>query len=68
MASAVLKMHTFHCDIWFYMKLSLDFKMLIIALEKYPNFLYLKHFFCHLNSETPVTGLMIMMIKIWLRQ
>lgn len=63
-------MHTFRCDIWFYMKLSLGFKMLIIELEKYTNFLYLKHFFkFHLNSETPVRGMMmIMVIIIWLRQ
>ena len=52
------------------MKLSLGFKMLRAELEKYPNFLYVKHFFkCHLNHETPVTGMMmIMMIIIWLRQ
>jgi hypothetical protein len=53
------------------MKLSLGFKMLIIELEKYPNFLYLKHFKkCQLKSGTPATRMMMIMmiIIIWLYQ
>jgi hypothetical protein len=62
-------MHTFQCDILFYMKLSLGFKGLIVELMKYPNCLYLKHFF-KMAAELRNTSkrMLMIVIIIWLRQ